>query len=392
MLLINILNNNFNETFKQTKMTFRVETNKLLEALQKTIKVVPSRSTLPILGCALFDFNENEMTVKATNLETSISETIKINGDRPKEPIAIPIGRLLEITNSITDKEIEFSINKKKQLEIKTEAGKYSIMGQDHTEYPTDPIMNETQSIYLNTEALFEIIDFTKNSTSKNELKPALQGVLIKIDESRIIGVSTDGHRLSRIIKENTNNENKEQEIIIPTKFLTLLTTFVEKKEKAEIEISKNHMSLSYKNTTIFSRIIKDNYPNYEKVIPLDNKKILTTNKQNLINAIKRVSIFSNRATKQITLRITNKQTTISTEDSEQAARGTEKIDSQFNSTEELKIGFNAIFVLEALGNIKSENITMFLSGSLSAAILSETTKDKKTDKLILLMPIRLND
>ena len=373
-------------------MTFKIKTKDLLEALQKTIKVVPTRSTLPILGCVLFDFNEKNLIVKATNLETSISEIIEINGETPKTPIAIPIGRLLEITNNITDQEIEFFVNENRQLEIKTKAGKYSIMGQDYTEFPTDPIMNETQSIYLNTESLFDIIEFTKNSTSKNELKPALQGVLFKIDGSRIIGVSTDGHRLSRIIKENTNNENKEQEIIIPIKFLTLLTTFVEKKEKAEIEISKNHMSLSYKNTTIYSRIIKDNYPDYEKVIPLDNNKTLTTNKQNLINAIKRVSIFSNRATKQITLTITSKETIISTEDSEQAAKGIEKIESQFNDTGELKIGFNSNFILEALGNINKENITMFLSGPLNAAILSETSQDKKTDKLVLLMPIRLND
>ena len=373
-------------------MSFKIKTKSLLEALQKTIKVVPTRSTLPILGCAFFDFNNNQMTIKATNLETSINERVEFLGETPKNPIAIPINRLLEITNNISEKETTLSINEKGQLKIETSTGSYLIMGQDCSEFPADPVMSETQSIYLDTESFFEIIDFTKNSTSKDELKPALQGVLFKIDGSRILGVSTDGHRLSRIIKENTNNENKEQEIIIPIKFLTLLTTFVEKKEKAEIEISKNHMSLSYKKTTIYSRIIKDNYPDYEKVIPLDNEKTLTTNKQNLINAIKRVSIFSNRATKQITLTVTNKQTTISTEDAEQAAKGKEIIESQFNDTEELKIGFNSNFILEALGNINSENITMFLSGPLNAAILSETSKNKKTDKLVLLMPIRLND
>ena len=166
----------------------------------------------------------------------------------------------------------------------------------------------------------------------------------------------------------------------------------VDKKENAEIEISKNHMSLSYKNTTIFSRIIKDSYPDYEKVIPLDNNKTFTTNKRELINAIKRVSIFSNRSTKQITLEIGNQKTTISTEDSEQAAKGAETITSQFNNTENLKIGFNSMFILDALNSIKNEKITMFLNGSLNAAILSETSPDKKMDKLVLLMPIRLND
>ena len=391
-MLNNVLNNNIIQIPIKKNMSFKVNTRNLLEALQKTVKVVPSRSTLPILGCSLFDFSNKKMILKATNLETSISESIEIVGEMPESPIAIPIGRLLEITNNISDKEIELNITEKQQLEIKTKTGSFSIMGQDHSEYPSDPIMNETQSIYIKTSTLFEIIDFTKNSTSKDELKPALQGVLLKIDGKSIVGVSTDGHRLSRIIIENEGLENQEQEIIIPTKFLTLLTSFVDKKENAEIEISKNHMSLSYKNTTIYSRIIKDNYPDYEKVIPLDNNKTFTTNKKDLINAIKRVSIFSNRSTKQITLDIGNQKTTISTEDSEQSAKGAETISSQFNNMDNLKIGFNSMFILDALNSIKSEQITMFLNGSLNAAILSETSPDKKMDKLVLLMPIRLND
>ena len=391
-MLNNVLNNNIIQIPIKKNMSFKVNTKNLLEALQKTVKVVPSRSTLPILGCSLFDFSNQKMILKATNLETSISESIEIVGEMPESPIAIPIGRLLEITNNISEKEIELNITEKQQLEIKTETGSFSIMGQDHSEYPSDPIMNETQSIYIKTSTLFEIIDFTKNSTSKDELKPALQGVLLKIDGKSIVGVSTDGHRLSRIIIENEGLDNQEQEIIIPTKFLTLLTSFVDKKENAEIEISKNHMSLSYKNTTIYSRIIKDNYPDYEKVIPLDNNKTFTTNKKDLINAIKRVSIFSNRSTKQITLDIGNQKTTILTEDSEQSARGAETISSQFNNMDNLKIGFNSMFILDALNSIKSEQITMFLNGSLNAAILSETSPDKKMDKLVLLMPIRLND
>lgn len=391
-MLNNVLNNNIIQIPIKKNMSFKVNTKNLLEALQKTVKVVPSRSTLPILGCSLFDFSNQKMILKATNLETSISESIEIVGEMPESPIAIPIGRLLEITNNISDKEIELNITEKQQLEIKTKTGSFSIMGQDHSEYPSDPIMNETQSIYIKTSTLFEIIDFTKNSTSKDELKPALQGVLLKIDGKSLVGVSTDGHRLSRIIIENEGLENQEQEIIIPTKFLTLLTSFVDKKENAEIEISKNHMSLSYKNTTIYSRIIKDNYPDYEKVIPLDNNKTFTTNKKDLINAIKRVSIFSNRSTKQITLDIGNQKTTISTEDSEQSAKGAETISSQFNNMDNLKIGFNSMFILDALNSIKSEQITMFLNGSLNAAILSETSPDKKMDKLVLLMPIRLND
>jgi len=372
-------------------MSFKIKTNILLGALQKTIRVVPSRSTLPILGCALFEFNADKMTIKATNLETSIIEELSFLGEQPEKPIAIPINRFLEIISNITETETTLSINEKGQLKIETETGTYLIMGQEYSEFPSDPIMNDTQSIYLETASLFEIINFTKNSTSRDDLKPALQGVLLKIDNGRIIGVTTDGHRLSRIIKETTNN-NQEKEIIIPTKFLSLLSSFVEKNDSVEIEISKNHLSLSHKKTTIYSRIIQDTYPDYEKVIPLDNDKTLIVNKTKLSSAIKRVSIFSNRSTKQITFNIVNKKLTIHTEDAENAAKGKEVLDCEFNSTEALKIGFNSNFLLEALGNLENENIGMFLSGPLNAAIIAEKSKDKKTDKLILLMPIRLND
>ncbi len=372
-------------------MSLKVKTNDLLGALQKTIKVVPTRSTLPILGCALFEFNNKEIIIKATNLETSIIERISFEGESPEKPIAVPINRFLEIISNIGEQETSLSINEKGQLNIETETGSYLIMGQEHSEFPSDPIMNETQSIYIDTASLFEIIDFTKNSTSKDELKPALQGVLFKIDNSRIIGVATDGHRLSRIIKETTEG-NQEKEIIIPTKFLSLLVGFVEKNDKVEIEISKNHLSLSYKKTTIYSRIIQDTYPDYEKVIPIDNEKTLVTNKTKLASAIKRVSIFSNRSTRQITFNIESEKLTISTEDSENAAQGKEVLNCNFNSTENLKIGFNSTFLLEALGNIEGDKVGMFLSGPLNAAVVAEKTKDKKTDKLILLMPIRLND
>ena len=281
----------------------------------------------------------------------------------------------------------------KNQLEIKTQSGKYLITGQDINEFPSDPVMSETISITINTKELIEIIDFTKTSVSKDELKPAIQGVLLKIDNTKILGVSTDGHRLSRIIIKNNTEQTKEHEIIIPTKFLNLISSFIKKAEKIELEISKNYISIFHKDLTIFSRIIKDTYPDYEKVIPLDNDKQLSINKTNLINAIKRVSIFSNRATKQINLKTINtKEVILSTEDAEKATKGKETISCNYSDSEEFKIGFNAHFLLESLHNIKKEEITIFLKGPLSAAVITEKNDKENTDKLLLLMPIRLND
>ena len=373
-------------------MALTVKSNELLEALQQIIKVIPSRSTLPILGCAYFDFNEEKIKIRSTNLETSISVDLNYAGEKPEEPIAIPINRLLEITANIKDPTIEFDFSTKNTLKLKTSSGSFSISGQDYKEFPSDPIMKEAVSLTINTKTLLEIIDFTKTSVSRDELKPALQGILLKINTNQILGVSTDGHRLSRIITEKENTESHEFEIIAPMKFLTILSSFINKTENMEFEISSNYMSLSYKNISLFSKIIKDTYPDYEKVIPLDNNKTLTVEKKNLTEAIKRVSIFSNRATKQITFNISSNRLELTTEDAENAASGKETIDCVFNNDENLKIGFNASFVLDAMTATTGEKVNMFLNTSLSAAIISEKNEKNKTDRLILLMPIRLND
>ena len=372
-------------------MSYKINTEKLLITLQQTIKVIPSRSTKPILSCALFSFDK-VLKISASNQETSINTSIDVNTNGEEGVVAIPIGRLLEITSNVKDVEIEFSLLGDNRVEIKTQSGTFSITGQNHQEFPLDPVMNESVSLSLNMESFLEIIDFTKNSVSKDDLKPALQGVLLKIDSSQILGVSTDGHRLSRMIIKNKNDQTKEHEIIVPIKFLTLLNSFIDKKDKIELEISENYISVSHKNQTIFSRIIKDTYPDYEKVVPLDNNKQLTINKENLIDSIKRVSIFSNRSTKQITLKINKQETIIQTEDAENAASGKEIIQSEFSDENELKIGFNANFILEALNNINQKEITVFLNGPLSAAILAEKEEKTEKDKLLLLMPIRLND
>ncbi len=373
-------------------MIITVKSTELLEGLQQIIKVIPSRSTLPILGCAYFHFNDNDFIIKSTNLETSISVKVNYDGEQPQHPIAIPINRLLEIIANIKDEKIKLNLSSKNILVLETTTGVFSITGQDYKEFPSDPTMKESISLIINTHKLLDIIEFTKISVSKDELKPALQGVLLKINKGQILGVSTDGHRLSRIIGEQETLHSQEIEIIVPMKFLTILSSLIEKTDNIELEISSNYMSLSYKNISLFSKIIKDTYPDYEKVIPLDNNKTLTIDKKNLISAIKRVSIFSNRSTKQITFNIRSGRLELTTEDAENSASGKENIECLFNSDEDLKIGFNANFVLDALATIEKSKVNMFFNSSLSAAIISEKNKENKTDKLILLMPIRLND
>ena len=207
-----------------------------------------------------------------------------------------------------------------------------------------------------------------------------------------ITAVSTDGHRLAKIVVKNPEvGEETKQELIIPTKFLTLVYPFLEKEKKLNIEFSKSHISISLQGNTISSRLINDTYPEFEKVIPTDNPKTMTINKQQITESIKRVSVLSNRNTKQVALSISNNNLLIKSEDKENTASGKETIPCNYTS-ENLTIGYNAQFLTEAINNLEGEEIKLCFNEPTSATTIFSTTTNKEIETLMLVMPIRLNE
>ena len=166
---------------------------------------------------------------------------------------------------------------------------------------------------------------------------------------------------------------------------------FLGSEESLSIQIGENHIQIEKENVKISSRVIKDRYPDYESVIPKDNENKLTINKDDLAGSVKRVSIFSNKSTKQIALSLDTNKLTISTEDPENITTGRETVDCEY-SGEPMVIGYNALYLGEVLKNQKTDKLNIMLKSPLSAGIFLPDNQKGKEDKTTLLMPIRLND
>ena len=366
-------------------MNFEINNTVLCDALKTLNRVVPTRSTLPILSCVLFSSDGESLRLRSTDLEVSLEFSLQASIQEPVN-IAVPISKILSICSSLGDEKLSFKVSGSK-IEIKTAFGEYNIMAQSSEDFPDKVFVNENQNISFESKKLEEFIDYTIGSTSTDDLKPSLQGVLFDINEAKTTLVSTDGHRLSKI--EETQNNPISKKLIIPTKFLKLVQSFLTKEQKIEFLIGENHAQVFFEGVKISTRLINDSYPDYEKVIPKTNDIEILVETQKLINSLKRVSVFSNKKTKQATLIIENNEIQLAAEDTETAASAKEKIPCIQNKEQRITIAFNGEYLKEILEKSKTEETKLMLKDELSAALV--LPKEQKSNKIALLMPIRLN-
>ena len=368
-------------------MNFEINNSILIDALKNLNRVVPNRSTLPILSCVLFSSDGERLNLRATDLEVSLNFSLPA---KIKEPfnVAIPISKIISICSSLTNEQLIFNLSNYK-IEIQTEFGEYKIMGQNPEDFPIETKINQDSKITFNSKKMTELIDYTISSTSSDDLKPSLQGVLFDINEAKATLVSTDGHKLSKI--EHNQNNAVLKKIIIPTKFLKLLQSFLINGSEIDLVVGENHVQAFFETVKISTRLINDQYPDYEKVIPKDNDNKVTVNTKELTNSLKRVSVFSNKKTKQAVLNIKNNTIEITAEDIETAASAKERIScNQEGSSKEVTIAFNGDYLKEILDKTKTEETTLLIKDSLSATLILPKGEEDK-NKISLLMPIRLN-
>ena len=182
-----------------------------------------------------------------------------------------------------------------------------------------------------------------------------------------------------------------EGSVVIPVKFLSLLKPFLKKDESLSLQIGENHVMINLDGVRVSSRIIKDRYPDYESVIPKDNESELTINKNDLQGSVKRVSIFSNKTTHQIRLKIAGAELNISAEDIDYSNKAEERLTCSYQG-DDMQIGFNSRFLTEMLNNLSSDEVSLEMSLPNRAGILTPVDGlDDGESVTMLVMPVMLN-
>ena len=371
-------------------MKFVVSSSVLLKQLSAVNGVIANNPIVPILENFLFQIDQNQLTVTASDLQTVMITTLAIESN-DSGAIAVPARLLLDTLRGLPDQPITFKIDKDTfGTEIITENGRYKLSGENPIDFPKVPQVTKSISVSIPADVLGSAIANTIFAVSNDDLRPAMTGVYVQLSAEYTNFVATDGHRLIRYRRTDMKSEH-ESTMIIPRKALTLLkATLPSDDTTVTADFSSANAFFSFNNIKMICRLIDERFPDYENAIPQNNPNVMTINRSEFLGSLKRISIYSNKTTHQIRLKLAQNDLVVSAEDLDYSNEANEKLMCDYEG-EEMEIGFNAKFMVEMLGNISSNMISLEMSQPNRAGLIIPSDKKENEDILLLVMPVMLN-
>jgi DNA polymerase-3 subunit beta len=371
-------------------MKFIVNSAYLLKQLSNINGVITTNPVVPILENFLFELEKGGLTVTASDLQTSMITELQVES-KEKGSIAVPARILLDTLKNLPEQPVTFSIDESTySVEIISDNGRYKLSGENATDFPKVPAVSNDFTAEISSEVLARAVNNTIFATSNDELRPAMTGVYVNLGDKNTTFVATDGHRLVRYRRTDVKSDNGNA-IIIPRKALNLLKATLPA-ENADVVLSFNMANAFFKfgNIRMICRLIDERFPDYENVIPSGNNIKMTIARNELLGALKRISIYANKTTHQVRLKITGSELQISAEDLDFSNEANERLSCEHDG-EDIEIGFNARFLVEMLGNMDSDQIRLTMSAPNKAGVILPAEKDQEEDILMLVMPVMLN-
>ena len=371
-------------------MKFIVSSNQLLKQLQVLGGVINTSNTLPILDNFLFELNQDRLTITASDLETTMSTSIDVESDTTGN-IAVPARLLLDTLKTFPEQPLTFTAENN-SIEISANNGKYSLAYLSGEDFPKAVHLKDPSSTILMGDTLATAINATLFASGNDDLRPVMSGVFFQFSSDGLTFVATDAHKLVKYTRSDAK-ASSTAEFIMPKKALQILKGILQgSEENITVEYNESNAQFSFANTSLSCRLIEGKYPNYEAVIPKENPNVLTINRETLLNSLRRVSIFSNKTTHQIRLKIAGAELNISAEDFDFSNKAEERLNCSYNG-DDLQIGFNSRFLIEMLNNLGAEEISLAMSLPNRAGIITPLDDIEEGEHItMLVMPVMLND
>lgn len=374
-------------------MKFVVSSTSLLSHLQSISKVINSKNTLPILDCFLLEINDSKLTLTAADTETRLVTSLDISEVEGNGKLAINARNLLDPLKELPEQPLTFEINDDNlEVFIYFHNGKYNFVGQNGEEYPQPKELSDSAiSLSIDPQILCTAINRTLFASADDELRPVMNGIYFDITPEDVTFVASDGHKLVRC-KTLSAKGSERAAFILPKKPANLLKAILPKEsEEVVIKFDENNAYITMSSYTMTCRFIEGRYPNYNSVIPQNNPNKITIDRQAFLNALKRVSVFSNPASSLVKLQLSDNKMLISAQDIDFSTAAEETIPCQYEGTA-MNIGFKSNFLIEILNNIPATDVSVELSDPSRAGLIFPIEKDDDEDLLMLLMPMMLND
>ena len=367
-------------------MKFTCEKALLVSAISLASRTVAPKSTIPCLEGILLRAGAG-IQLTGFNLETGI--TVKVGAAVSEDGICVMPARLFfDIIRKLPDDQVTVEVDNKLQVSIRGGASSFQITAMDPEDYPDLPDVNSEEGIRLPQSALREMIGGTLFSVSENQARPVLTGCLFEVREESVTLVAVDSSRLARRTWHSETPIGKELRFVVPSAALREVEKMLEDSdEEMRFTLGNKHLLFEIGDATLVCRLLEGDFIDWRRVIPTKNETILTANVSELTASIERVSlIVSEKIKSPVRCIFGDNMADFKTVNTIGSAHDTCAIAGNGN---ELEIGFNCRFLLDALKAVPGEEVVLELQNGLSPIIF--TPADKKYDFAYMVLPVRLH-
>lgn len=372
-------------------MKFLAEKGTLLSGLQTISGAVATKSTLPILTNIILETNESSIKLVATDLEVSIETSVQADVQE-EGSCTIPAKKFRRLVKELPsgDTELFFEVTDDSTAEIRVQeiSSSFSMPVLDREEYPDLPSVGDGTTFETDAEELEHILDHSTFAAGTDTSRSYLCGVFFDIEGSEMSVVATDAHRLA-LHRAEIDGNDQSMSLLVPTKASKELIKILRDAGDDTLEITTDEQLVKFTTdeTQMISRLIDEDFPDYDQVIPQDYEKRVEVSRSRFLDAVKRVALMADEKTRRLLLDVEPSRLTVRTESSEEGA-GEENIEVDYGG-EEQTVAFNGDYLEDVLKHVEDEQVYFDLISEDSPGTFRPMNDDE--DFLYIIMPLRLN-
>lgn len=349
-------------------MRFEIERDELLKPLQAVIGVVERRQTLPVLANVLIVADDNWLSMTATDLEVELVARVPATVTQGGRA-TLPARKLMDIVRNLpADALIRISLEQDRAL-VQAGRSRFTLATLPASDFPTVDEVGEAQPLMVPQQQLRVLIEKTHFTMALQDVRYYLNGLLLEVEPNRLRAVATDGHRLAVAELETSVALSSGKQVIVPRKGVQELLRLLDASEDpVQVELGSNHIRISLADIRFTSKLIDGRFPDYQRVIPADGGQVLQADREMLRQALVRASILSNEKYRGVRFLVDAERLRIQSNNPEQE-EAEEELAVSYPGTP-LEVGFNASYVLDAIGAIEEDVVEILLVDANSSCLI----------------------
>jgi DNA polymerase-3 subunit beta len=366
-------------------MKLTAEREKLLGPLQAVIGVVERRQTMPVLANVLLGVAQGKLSIAASDLEVElVASASEVTVQQPGD-ITVPGRKFLDILRALPEKSSVSMSTEGEKVVIRAARSRFTLSTLPAAEFPVIDDINAQQTVEIPRKELARLLEKTHFSMAQQDVRYYLNGMLLEIDGAMLRAVATDGHRLALCEASLETKAKTSQQVIVPRKGVLELQRVLTDEGTAAVAIGTNHVRAQIGDVRFTSKLIDGRFPEYSRVIPAAPGAAIRADRDILRQALQRTAILSNEKYRGIRINVRNNAITVQAHNPEQE-EAEEEIEVAY-SGDELEVGFNVNYLLDALSAIEGQEVELGLTDSNSSCLIRSPGNSSAR---YVVMPMRL--